>query len=147
MAKYQKAKPFDIIQSIRDTQSTVKQLQIQMPAAFTIGPWIGPLALASGWVGGNASTVNAVYCRYWGPPFNQCEIIGDILSATLSGTNDAFTLPGSAPNKNQNQDIMNGSVANAAWLWVQTTGVCQVINYTTNIELGIHVSVPLGTIP
>jgi|ERR1700760_667543 len=152
MAKYQKAKPFDIIQNILDTRTAVKQLQVQMPAPApasipptVIGAWQA-CTLASGWVGGNSTTVNGVFNRYWGSPFNLVEVIGDILSTTLSGTIDAFTLTGTAPNMNQNHDIMNGNVANAAWLWVQTTGVCQAINYTTNQELGIHVLIPLGPI-
>jgi hypothetical protein len=48
MPAYQKAKPFDIIQVIKDMQLAVKQLQIRFPGSN--GPWIQATLLA-GWTG------------------------------------------------------------------------------------------------
>jgi hypothetical protein len=48
MPKYPKAKPFDIIQTIKDLQAAVKALQVRFPGAN--GPW-QQATLVNGWTG------------------------------------------------------------------------------------------------
>lgn len=149
MPTYQGAVPFDIIQDILDMQADIKRLQIQMPAPYVLPTFVGPwttATLAGTWVGTNVTTVDGLFYRYWNDPFNVLEMMGNVINVTGSGTLNITTVP-TAPSYNQNHDIMNNTTAaSRAWLWAQSTGVIQIINYTANTELGIHAMIPMGLV-
>ena len=174
MPKYQKAKPFDLITTIKDLQTQLKQITIRNGTLVSIPTlqsqvatlqsqvatlqsqvatsWTS-LSLQNSWTGSGGGDVNGVaYRRVWVGAY-EVEVEGDIINTTVTGNSICATLPaGSRPATPQNKlcfwnNPASSNSASPPWVFVNTDGTIQITGIEV-VDKGIFFSfrVPLETL-
>jgi hypothetical protein len=159
MPKYQKAKPFDIVRTIKDMQTSVKQLQVRSTGP---SPMPNPLVtLASGFTGyamltnmdvaahTNANNGTQPISEVWNIPANDASVSTEYaIEVPFSGVFENQTLTfeaevdgtGVAPNGIGASFFSSGQAFNGAIrvrIVIETTGAGGSATVVTDGEIGI----------